>query len=275
MIHIQKVSRGATAQGEPGTALELALLRLLTERTAAAVYPTERDLQFELRMRDQTLAAARSLHESGASFATFEKSRCNLEYWKLERIGAFRLQPDRTPAEAIRDVFRNGPMYAFECATAIVIVLYKAALESIGETAYNRLFADTILFHWTVDRDLGLTTYRATRFVPGDVLYFDNPDVDPETMEWQGENVIYMGGDSYYGHGIGIENAARMTAKLNAHRKPGATRSASLLHQKTHPDYVRLSQASYRLPGVSTLPGLPGGHPPFRAQLGESLYLFR
>jgi protein-glutamine gamma-glutamyltransferase len=275
MIRIVKIPHDVTATSFPLTASEQALLRLLSAR-AAAVYPTPSDLNFELRMRDQTLAAARALNGSGAAFATFETSRCNPEYWRLESNGAFQLRADRTPADAIRDIFENGPFYGFECATAIVIVFYKAALESIGEAAYNRLFAGTTLFHWNVDRDLGLTTVPASRFVPGDALYFDNPDVDPATMQWQGENVIYMGGGSYYGHGVGITDAASIIAKLHSHRKPGAAKPARLLEQKTYPDYVRLSQASTGLPGTHSFQGLPvvSSSPPFQARFGESLYLF-
>src|SRR5690606_11785293 len=97
------------------------------------------------------------------------------------------------PSDAIRDIFANGHLYGFECATAMIIVLYKAALDSIGEAAYNRLFANTYLYHWNVDRDLGLTTLPESRFIPGDILYFDNPEVDPSMPQWQGENVVYMG----------------------------------------------------------------------------------
>lgn len=35
--------------------------------------------------------------------------------------GGFLLRSGVTPASAIRDIFRNGRQYGFECATAIVI----------------------------------------------------------------------------------------------------------------------------------------------------------
>lgn len=273
MITIRKGSPEPTASSlHPASDTQRALLRLIATRTTAT-YPSVRDVRFELRMREATMNAARELNGSGVAFATFENSRCNETYWIREPNGAFRLRPGVAPAAAIRDIFANGSAYGFECATAIVIVLYKAALDSIGDEAYNRLFANTYLFHWNVDRDLGLTTIPTSRFVPGDALYFDNPDVDPSTMQWQGENAIYLGGDAYYGHGIGIAGAETIIGKLNRHRRPGATRSAFLLQQATRPDYVRLSQSSSGMPGVSPLPGLPSGLP-YRARIGEALYMF-
>jgi protein-glutamine gamma-glutamyltransferase len=251
---------------------EQALLKQIAVRRAA-VYPSVPDLTFELRMRSRTIEAARALNASGASFEIFATSRCNPQYWILEPNGAFRIRPDVLPSDAIRDIFANGHLYGFECATAMIIVLYKAALDSIGEAAYNRLFANTYLYHWNVDRDLGLTTLPESRFIPGDILYFDNPEVDPSTPQWQGENVVYMGGDLYYGHGIGITNAAKIIETLNAHRRPGATQSAFMLQQATRPDYLRLSQAAASVPEASPMPGLPGGWP-YRANIGRGLYIF-
>lgn len=274
MITIQNNAVGAGSSASPISGTELALLRLMASRMAA-VYPTVPHLTFELRMRDQTMNAARALNASGAGFSTFEQSYCNPQYWNREPNGAFRIRPDRTPADAIRDIFVNGRLYGFECATAMIIVLYKAALESIGDAAYNRLFANTYLYHWNVDRDLGLTTRPETSFIPGDILYFDNPDVDPATPQWQGENVVFMGGGTYYGHGIGITSADSIVAALNAHRRPGASRSAFLLQQATRPDYARLSQSFAAAPGAYAMPGLPSaGGLPYRATIGSGLYVF-
>ncbi len=272
MIHILHGGSSAFSADRSGT--RLALLRLLAERTNGA-YPTFRELDFELRLREATMDAARALHESGVGFEVFERSRCNPEYWRREPNGAFRLRDDRRPSDALRDIFANGPAYGFECATAIVIVFYRAVLECIGDAAYDRLFAHTYLFHWNVDRDLGLTTIPAVRFVPGDCLYFDNPDVEPTTMQWQGENVIYMGGDLYYGHGIGMQSAAAIVAKLNEHRRPGALRSAYLLPQTTRPDYARLALAAPPVAAdAASLHGFEEGFPslPFRARIGGGVY---
>ncbi|WP_199615495.1 protein-glutamine gamma-glutamyltransferase [Paenibacillus alkalitolerans] len=275
MIRISKSTTSFTsAAPEDVTRLQQAIFRGLLSRPETFSYPSGRELNFELRMRERTLEAARALNASGAAFASFARTRANPEYWTVEPNGAIRLRPDRSPAAAIRDIFINGPLYAFECATAVVIVLYKAVLDTIGEAAYNRLFGNTYLFHWNVDRDLGLRTLPAARFIPGDVVYFDNPEVDPRTPEWQGENAIYMGNDMYYGHGIGIRTPEQIIAALNNKRRPGATISAYLTEQVTRPNYVLLSQSSASFTGGSGgYPGLPGSVY-FRAAIGSSLYLF-
>jgi len=275
MITLENAADALTRPSSAEHPAQRALLRLVSTRTGGA-YPHVRDLDFELRFRDATIAAALALNASGAGFEVFETSRCNPEYWNREPNGAFRLRPDRRPSEGIRDIFVNGPLYGFECATAIVIVFYKAALDTIGEEAYDRLFANTYLFHWNVDRDLGLTTIRTTRYVPGDCLYFANPDVDPDKMEWQGENVIYFGGDTYYGHGLGIRSSREIIDALNRNRRPGATRSAFLMRQATRPGYVKLSQAAASTPGFRGIPAAVDLNvpPPHRARIGGRLYLF-
>lgn len=275
MIYLENGTQALTRRPSGELPAHRELLRLISARSGGA-YPQARDLDFELRFRDATIAAALALNASGAGFEVFETSRCNPEYWNREPNGAFRLRPDRRPSEGIRDIFVNGPLYGFECATAIVIVFYKAALDTIGDAAYDRLFANTYLFHWNVDRDLGLTTIRTTRFIPGDCLYFDNPDVDPNKMEWQGENVIYFGGDTYYGHGMGIRSSREIIDALNRNRRPGARRSAFLMRQATRPGYVKLSQEAASVPGYRGIPAFVdlSAPPPHRALVGSRLYLF-
>ncbi|MPM98735.1 Protein-glutamine gamma-glutamyltransferase [bioreactor metagenome] len=82
---------------------------------------------------------------------------------------------------------------------------------------------------------------KATDYLLGDRAYFDNPDVNPETPEWQGENVIILPGGLYYGHGIGILPAETMIRALNANRKQDATQPAYLLDQVARPDFKKLA----------------------------------
>lgn len=208
-------------------------------------YETADQLRFELRMRAETVEASRALFHSRADFATFEESRCNPAYWQLTREGGFRLRPNMQPSTAIRDIFMNGTLYAFECAVAMVIILYKAVLDTIGDDLFNRYFARLYLYSWHYDSDLRLTTiYGGREMFAGDIVYFKNPDFDPMTPEWQGENAVKMDDVYYFGHGIGIVPEDRMIAELNMHRRRGPAQSAYLLDQTTNPDYAYLYRIS-------------------------------
>lgn len=145
------------------------------------------------------------------------------------------------PTDAIRDIYVNGQLYGFECATAVIIVLYKAVLETIGTAAFDRLFANLYLYSWHHDSDLRLITVYGKRLAfPGDIVYFKNPDVDPEMIHWQGENAVKLNGDLYFGHGIGIMNAEGIISRLNRYRKPGSTVSAYLLDEATYPNFFSI-----------------------------------
>lgn len=212
-------------------------------------------MQFEQLFRSNILGAARALEHSGTSFATFKTSRCNERLWILNEDGGFQLRSEVPPSVGIRDIFYNGRLYAFECATSMVIVMYKAALDTLGEDTFNRLFTNLRLRDWHYDSDLRLIQRRGVSTAkPGDILYFKNPDVNPERMEWQGENTIYLGPDLYYGHGLGTANAATVIRALNDRRRPGARRSAYLTNTVTHPDFNYLS--TY-MQGNPNYPGMP------------------
>jgi protein-glutamine gamma-glutamyltransferase len=216
-------------------------------------YDSKEELNFELKLRSKIIEASRALLASKADFTTFKKSRCNWKYWIRTEKGGFQLRPNALPSAAIRDIFVSGGLYAFECATAMVIVLYKAMLDTIGEERFNVLFDNLLLWDWTYDSDLHLITVdsREESF-PGDILYFQNPDVAKDTPEWQGENVVKLGHNLYYGHGIGNKSEVQMIAALNHHRKPDSKQSAYLKDQTTYPDYKYLARqfnsGMYNLP---------------------------
>lgn len=205
-------------------------------------YRNIRELQFELRMRESIVRSSRLLASSGAIFATFESSHCNPRYWQLTPNGGFMLQRGVKPAAGIRDIFNNGRAYAFECAVAVVIVLYRGILEVLGDAIFNRLFPDLYLYSWHTDSDIRLIHQDGGRPLPGDIQYFNNPDVSPQTPQFQGENVIVVGPNQYYGHGIGIASGEQIINALNRKRKPGATRSAYLMNYLVMLDYGHLQQ---------------------------------
>ncbi|KAA8786977.1 protein-glutamine gamma-glutamyltransferase, partial [Paenibacillus amylolyticus] len=174
----------------------------------------------------------------------------------------------------IRDIWRNGRLYAFECATATVIVLYGGVLGSIREDAFNSLFRNLLLFDWHYDSDLRLTEKNGKELaLPGDVLYFKNPDVSPETPEWQGENTIMLRENLYYGHGIGIASGQEIIRTLNHFRFPGSMTSAYLMDMVIYPDFLYLSRYAKNAAGSNpdvTTPVLPGQ---MYVRVGGSRYL--
>jgi protein-glutamine gamma-glutamyltransferase len=209
---------------------------------ATYVYDSYEELQFELTLRAKIVEAARSLLASKADFAPSRKSRCNWKYWIRTEQGGFQLRPNVLSSAGIRDIFISGGLYAFECATAMVIILYKAMLDTIGEERFNALFGDLLLGDWNYDSDLHLISINSREeSFPGDILYFKNPDVSMDTPEWQGENVVKLSKNLYYGHGIGIKNEQQIISKLNSHRKPNSKQSAYLKDQSTYPDYKYLT----------------------------------
>jgi protein-glutamine gamma-glutamyltransferase len=197
-------------------------------------------IQFERVTRVRVVRSALSLNQSGVQFEIFEKSRCNEKYWTRTANGGFLVKASTQPSIAIRDIYSSGPLYAFECATAIVIILYKAVLDSLGEKAFDKLFSSLYLRDWHYDADLRLKVTHGQAVNPGDVVYFRNPDVNPLTPQWQGENAVLLSNDLYYGHGLGVLSGAKIIASLNRSRKPGSNVSAYLTDTVVQLDYIYL-----------------------------------
>lgn len=204
-------------------------------------YRQASDLLFEVTLRSNIMNAARDLNKSGASFAIFQRSRANDAFWRVSEAGALELRYQVEPSRGIKDIFENGSQYAFECATAIVIVFYMGVLQTVGDEKFNRRLRSLTLYDWHYDT-LSIYTERGNDFIYGDCLYFENPEFSYQQSQWRGENVIYLGEDQYYGHGLGILTAAEIIDKLNKRRRPGAVQSAYLLPQTTRMDVIYLRQ---------------------------------
>lgn len=206
-------------------------------------FRNEDDLKFELLLRKEIVNASKALDRSGFGFAVFNKSECNPDYWKRENNGGFSLKQGASPSKAINDIFKNGRLYKNECATAMVIVYYGALL-SVFKERFDKTFPFIYLMDWhIIDPLLQEVGYprKAHDMLLGDRAYFKNPDVNPETIWLQGENVIVLGDDLFYGHGIGIANAETFIKILNNNRKEGATTSAYLMDEVARPDFELLS----------------------------------
>ncbi|MHA6533122.1 protein-glutamine gamma-glutamyltransferase [Paenibacillus sp. BAC0078] len=229
---------------------------------------------FEQTMRERIVQTAKAMNVGGTEFSTFKNSRCNPRYWIRTANGGFQLRDDVTPSAAIKDIFVNGKLYAFECAMAMVMILYKATIDMIGEEAFDRYFTDLFLWDWNYDNNLRLiTTFSQSEMLPGDIVYFKNPDHDPDKPEWQGENAVLLGPDSYYGHGLGIKSAQGMIASLNRERVPGSRTSAYLTDEALHPDFAYLQTLSSR--SVLYPKGGSGARNTIFSRIGVNSYIIK
>ncbi|MEY7999282.1 protein-glutamine gamma-glutamyltransferase [Clostridium sp. Mt-5] len=201
------------------------------------------ELKFELNMRKNIVNASIELDRSDFSFSVFRKSRCNTDFWERTKQGGFLLKEGVKPSVAINDIYKNSRKYATECATAMVIVYYRAFLDSFSEKFFDATFSRIYLMNWYyVDDHLKLhTSDTIADDLPGDCRYFQNPQVNPLTPEWQGENVIDLGNGKYYGHGIGIRTSDEIIAALNTRRIIWATESAYLLDSAKRPNFQQLA----------------------------------
>jgi len=245
----------------PVGSIEMIIANKMLESSLIYDYTTLLQYKFELNLRVNIITSAKNLYNSKLSFSTFRKSRCNTDFWTRTDEGGFLLKDGVYPQNAIRNIFNEGYKYATECATAIIIIYYGAIADTITEIQFNNMFKSIYLMNWKrLDRNLGVKTYNnSVDELPGDCCYFKNPDVDPLTPEWQGENAITLGDGTYYGHGIGIKTADGIIHTLNNHRKSEATISAYKMNTATRPGFkhlfekLNLSYQYFRFP----LPVLP------------------
>jgi protein-glutamine gamma-glutamyltransferase len=245
MILIDGKPFDASAPGfqYPAGSTERTVLERMASSPSTYRYDTPEELGFELKLRGRIVQAAKDLNNSDFAFEVFRESRSNPNFWYRRNDGGFELKNGVRPSDAIRDIYRNGSKYGTECATAMQIVYYKALLDVLPEDTFNRTFQNIYLMNWhhlsPALQETGLMR-KARDYLPGDRRYFNNPDVDPETPEWQGENVIDLGGGLYYGHGIGIHRADDIIAALNENRRRGAREGAYLMDQAGRPDFSEL-----------------------------------
>lgn len=186
------------------------------------------ELSFELKLRRNIVDSAKAMSQGYAKFEILSKSYCNPRYWNLTKAGGFQLKAGVLPSEAIQDIYNNSSLYAFECATAIVIIYYHAVLNSIGEHLFNQTFQNLYLYSWNSDSDLGIQGLNTNYLLPGDVVYFNNPEFDPNQFWFKGENAVLLEDGTFFGHGIGIETAEKIIEELNKARLPMSMQSAYL-----------------------------------------------
>lgn len=190
------------------------------------------------------VGACEAMDRAGHAFELIKNHRCNAAYWTLESgSGVFKRKEGVSPSDALEDIFKNPSQYGFECATALVIVYYKAMYDLVGRADFDRLCKDVKIGPWAYEGDLSrlmvtegngsreASPERRATLRAGEYGYFMNWDVSAKGRDegWQGENVIFLGGQRFYGHPFGIATEREIVSHLNEWRKPSARRSASLL----------------------------------------------
>lgn len=243
MIYIRFPDVQGSQQLQNLTGKQKEIYEYLDRAMAMFEYETTFQLLFEIRLRENIIEASLKLKDSGVTFTSFTYSKFNPFYWTKVAKG-YLLNPNVLPSDAINDIFENGSEYGFECSTAMVVIFYKAVLDSIRVADFNYLFGGMLVWIWNYDPDLSIITLEGSEFIPGDVVYFMNPDFDKPI--WRGENAVYLGNGLYYGHGIGIGTAEEMINALNTLRKKGSFTSAYMLQQHSRLNFKYLSQFSNR-----------------------------
>ncbi|WP_203363629.1 protein-glutamine gamma-glutamyltransferase [Bacillus sp. REN10] len=229
----------------PAGSVEYKIIQEMSKAPVVYAYSSINHLLFEVNMRKSIIKSARALNDSSARFAVFETSRANPRYWYVTPFGGFQQRQDVRPSDAILDIYKNSSRYAFECATAKVIVYYYAVLNVLGEPVFNQAFPSIHLYSWHADPDLGLKARDLEHVLPGDVVYFKNAEFDPNQSQWRGENAVVLEDGTYYGHGLGIGTAEQIIAELNKKRKPGASQPAYLSKLVVRPSFHHLANLAF------------------------------
>ncbi len=200
-------------------------------------------LRDKVKIQKAMADASEEMGKAGHEFAVIKDHEANPAFFTVDKpTGTFKLKPGVKPSDAVKDIFANPDKYKFECATAMVIVYYKAMLETLGPKDFDRIAGDLEIGPWNYENDLarnlqisGTQADAGPDFQAslrtGDYSYINTPDVsdDARRRGWQGENVIYLGNGKYYGHPFGVADSKTIVDYLNTERKTGSTRSAGLI----------------------------------------------
>ncbi len=187
----------------------------------------------DTRLRAEMVAACHEMGRAKHAFSLIRDHHANPAFFSVRpEDGTFVLRAGVRASQALNDIFQNPRAYGFECATAMVIVYYRAMQRLLGDEDFDRVCADLVIGPWQQENHLERSHIRGPRAAelgPADYTYIRNHDVSPEGRAggWQGENVIYLGDGLYYGHPFGVASADTIVQHLNDFRRSGATRSAS------------------------------------------------
>jgi len=220
----------------------------------------------DIVFRQRVVEAAHGLAAGGAQFsASHTSDKVNKSLWTMGYGGKIQVRKflpnDQIgkPSVALRDIFENGHDYAFECATAMMVIYHKAILDHLGDEKFDQLFSEPRMlsfFRWSVEDD----DYTAVKSLveddkiikqapkPGAHYYFINPEASPENSAFGGENVLYLGDGLYYAHGIVGDSGSyivtedEIMATLSALRAPGSTVKPHRIGLELEMDAVKVAK---------------------------------
>lgn len=224
--------------------IEKTIIEYMQNDPAPYSYSSVNEFLFEIQVRANIIKSAKEMDQGESDFTVFESARCNPRYWQRTSQGGFMLRSDVEPATAIQDIYRNSSLYGFECATACVIIYYHAILRSIGAKLFNMLFQNLYLYSWHTDADLGLITFYSNHYLPGDVVYFKNPDFHPQTPWFRGLNAVVLEDGKFFGHGFSIMAGDEIIKFLNEKRTPNSQNAAYLSNLLSRPSFNYLAKVT-------------------------------
>jgi len=199
-------------------------------------------LDFELKVRTNFVRAANELSESQLAFPSHADEGplikgLKLKHWETKGTG-ISLKKGSRPSQGIREIFEAARTEGVEaeCNTALHLVWYKGILDSaVSEDQFDRLFD----YRGTGQYEFDISGYDssspgallprmpAADYLPGDYRFFENPQFNPKTPAWRGENVIQMP-RGFYGHPGGTKSKEEWISFLNKHRGEDAKLKAFL-----------------------------------------------
>lgn len=144
-------------------------------------------------------------------------------------VWTFKLNAGVRASDAVDDFLANPSAYSMECATVISFIHYAAVREAFRQATGDDALFDERFGDMNVGRlgqgvENDMRAARKTIDGPsrvGDHAYFSNPDVTERARRggWNGENVIVMGEDLFFGHPFGITSGGEIIDHLNAVRR--------------------------------------------------------
>lgn len=143
---------------------------------------------------------------------------CSPKGWKVVK--------GKKTSEAIKSIFAATTPNFMECKSTLVVVYYKAILDTFGDEVFNKAFPN-LFISWndklhletlTLEKNPLLLEEGALLLEEGDWVYFEgHPGYDAvmgNSGLGRGENTIYMGNDKYSGLGCEEKTEEELKKRL-------------------------------------------------------------